>query len=186
MKRWMLLLFVVLFLSGSVWGYHWWHGPAQSATVTTSDQTEQGVLGSESKLLPWQTEYFATRYPSNLRVLTSNEIAQGLTLGQYLLGSTSLEQTDQLAVTVGNLQGLRLAELPAIKLRQQQTGTYQATTRSFTPSGGFVFSRSDTYETAVFWQEGGRYAAVVVSGSSVRQAELEQSLQAVITDWEWR
>lgn len=81
---------------------------------------------------------------------------------------------------------MRLEELPAIKLRRVQTETYREITRSFTPSGGLVFGKSDGFETGVFWSHGDDYAAVVVSGSSARQAELEDALENVVTNWQWR
>ncbi|MCA9327578.1 hypothetical protein KDA14_03555 [Candidatus Saccharibacteria bacterium] len=137
-------------------------------------------------LVPWETSAFTSRYPSNLRVITTNEVAQGITVGQYLLGSTNLRVTDQLAVTVGELGDINLADLPAVKFRATHPDAYEPTTRSFMPSGGVAFSRIDHYETAVFWQNGGRFAAVVVSGSSARQAELEQELASVIGEWQWR
>ena len=54
------------------------------------------------------------------------------------------------------------------------------------PAESVSFSAKEGYETAVFWRHDGRYAAVVVSGSSVRKAELEQALQTVVVNWQWR
>lgn len=188
MKRWTILSLFVLILGGGVWAYRWWHGPAESVVVSSTAQTQTGVLGSESKLLPWQTAYFATRYPEDLRVITTNEVAHGITTGQYLLGSVSLKQTDQLAVTIGGLGTMTLAELPAIKLRNLQAATYEPATRTFAPDGAVVFHKLDGggYETSVFWQNDGQYVSVVVSGLPARQAELEQQLEAVVSNWQWR
>lgn len=187
MRRWIGLSLLVLALVGGGWAYRWWHAPAERVNVSSAAQTQTGVLGSESKLLPWQTAYFTTRYPEDLRVITTNEVAHGITTGQYLLGSVSLKQTDQLAVTVGELGNMTLAELPAVKLRNLQTATYQSATRTFTPDGAVVFRKlTGGYETSVFWQNDGQYAAVVVSGLSTRQAELEQQLEAIVSNWQWR
>lgn len=186
MKRWLAIGALVFIASVGLWTYHWWHSPAESLVVSGSSQTQGGVLGSESTLQTWQTEYFTTRYPTMLRVIMSNEIPQGRTDGQYLLGSSSFKFNDQLAVTVGNLSDLQLNELPALKLREQQTALYQQTARAYTPPHGFVFQKIDTYETAVFWQHGNQYAAVVVSGSAARRGELEQTLESVIVNWQWR
>jgi hypothetical protein len=185
MKRFAPLAFVVLVGGLGVWVYIWWHSPAETKQFTAKTTTEE-VLGSELTLNDWNTQYFATRYPNDLRIITSNEVAHGLTSGQYLLGSTSLSRTDQLAVTVGNLGGLALEELPAIKLRLQKTDVYQPVDVSFAPEGSLVFTSEDSYETAVFWRQDSRYVAVVVSGSAARQANLWQQLEAVVTNWQWR
>lgn len=186
MKRLILICAGGLLLIAGVWAFWWWQSPAETRDFTSDEQTSQAVLGSEVNLVSWQTKHFTTRYPDNLRVITSNELAHGNTSGQYLLGAVSLKQTDQLAITVGTLEGSTLRELPAVRLRQQHTETYQPADRSFLPDGGLVFSSTKEYETAMFWRHGSSYAAVVVSGSAVRQAELEEALQAVVTNWQWR
>ena len=186
-RRWIMAVLAVALLGSGFWVYRWWYGPAESVEVSSAAQTQTGVLGSESKLLPWQTAYFTTRYPEDLRIITTNEVVHGITAGQYLLGSVSLKQTDQLAVTVGKLGTMTLTELPAIKLRNLQAATYQSATRTFVPDGAVVFRKlAGGYETSVFWQNDGQYAAVVVSGLSTRQAELEQQLEAVVSSWQWR
>lgn len=184
MKRIIVACCGILIALGCFWVYNWWSGPAETQTSTA--QSQYKVLGSDTTLLSWQTKYFTARYPSNLRVIVSNEVAHGTTSGQYLLGSSSMKETDQLAVTVGELRHTRLSELPAIKLRQQNASAYELEERSYVPAGSFVFGAQEEYETAVFWENDGRYAAVVVSGSSMRKAELEQALQAVVTEWSWR
>lgn len=186
MKRIIAACCGVAVLLGGIWLYVWWHGPAETKQFTAGDQTTQGVLGSETTLLPWRTAYFTTQYPSSLRIITSNEVAHGITTGQYVLGSVSLKQTDQLAVTVGALKDMTLSELPAVEMRRQHPEIYQPTDQPFIPEGGVAFSSKQDYEVAVFWQSGDRYAAVVASGSSARKAELDQALQAVAANWQWR
>jgi len=185
MKRFILVGGSILLIAAGVWTYMWWQSPAETKDFTAVDQKSQGVLGSNTVLTPWRTQYFTTSYPNNLRVITTNEVAHGLTEGQYLLGSASLSQTDQLAVTVGALDGLKFEELPAIKLRQQRTDIYQPVTVSYAPQGAVAFSTKNGYEMVVFWQQGGRYAAVVASGSSARQTELAGALESVVQNWQW-
>lgn len=186
MKRLVIISCSIVAVVAGVWTYVWWQSPAETKETTAASQETQGVLGSNTVLASWSTQYFTTRYPNNLRVITSNEVAHGLTLGQYLLGTASLREADQLAVTVGTLDGMRLEELPAVKLRQQRSDAYQATAVSFAPQGAMVFTAKSGYEMAVFWQQGTRYAAVVASGSAARQAELAQSIQSVVQNWQWQ
>jgi len=184
-KRFIFLGIGVVMVGVSVWAYIWWHSPAETKKFTTKPTTEK-VLGSEQTLNDWNTSYFSTRYPSDLRIITSNEVAHGITSGQYLLGSISLDRTDQLAVTVGSLGGLSFDELPAIKFRKQNPSTYQTLNPSFAPEGAAAFVSPDGYEKSIFWSMGGRYAAVVVSGSSARQESLQQQLEAVVKNWQWK
>ena len=185
MKRLLLFSFGGLLIGCAVWAYVWWHSPAETRQPTASSAMEE-VLGTELALTNWNTHYFTTRYPSDLRIITSNEIPHGLTEGQYLLGSTFVNRTDQLAVTVGNLNGLVFDELPAIKLRRQKVDVYQPANIVFAPPRAVAFIAQDTYEIAVFWPQDTQYAAVVVSGSAARQTELQQELEAVVTNWRWR
>ena len=186
MKKWFAVASFAVVVGLGTWAYMWWHGATTTSVVTVGDQTQTVVLGGESKLLVWETAVFATRYPDILRVITTNEVPHGITTGQYLLGSMSLKQDDQLAVTVGQLGTMRFDELPAVKLRRLQADTYQSAERSFAPAGGLVFQKTDGYETSVFWTHGNTYAAVVASGSPARRAELENALQAVVANWQWR
>lgn len=184
MKRIVIAGITLGILAGvGVWGVVWWNSPANTQHYTSSSDTS--VLGNEVKLLPWHTRYFSTRYPSTLRTINSNEVARGNILGQYLLGSTSLEQTDQLAVTIGKMGGLTLDQIPAVKLRAQQTDNYYVSNLSYAPQGSRVYSSSGSYETAVFWQyDADKYAAIVVSGSSVRHGELETVLESILANWQ--
>lgn len=186
MKRLIVAGVAVLLAGVAVWVFIWWQSPAETKSFTSYEQAGQSVLGSEVTLVSWQTRYFTTSYPDNLRVITSNEVTHGNTSGQYLLGTASLKQTDQLAVTIGSLQGVAFNDLPAIRLRQQHTDTYQPTHRSFLPDNSIAFSSVNDYEVAVFLQAEDTYAAVVVSGSAMRQAELDQALEAVVAHWRWR
>jgi hypothetical protein len=186
MKRFIIVCSALVMVIAGAWSYIWWQSPAETKEFTSADQNTHGVLGSNMVLTPWRTLYFSTSHPDTLRVITSNEVAQGLTLGQYLLGSASLTNTDQLAVTVGNLDGLTLDELPAVKLRQQRSDIYRPATVSFALPGVLGFSAKNGYEMAIFWQHEAKYAAVVASGSSARQAELAQALESVVENWQWQ
>lgn len=175
------LLIVVL---GGVWLCLWWQSPADGK-VMLSPVSDGGVLGSESELVSLRTVYSKTRYPSTLRVLTSNDVARGSIAGQYVLGLASLKHTDQLAITVGRLDSMALTELPAVKLRRLQTDVYALTTKKYAPLGALIYAKIDGSETSVFWADGARYAEVVVSGSPARFDMLEADLEAVITNWRW-
>lgn len=184
MKRLAVFICIVCLTLVGLWGYAWWHSPAETKN-SSAFQTEKEVLGSDRTLTSWNAQSFTTRYPGDLRIITSNEIAHGITTGQYLLGSTTPNKTDQLAVTVGQMSNASLTELPAVKLRQQRSEVYQSLMLPFTPSGGEAFSTYEGYEIALFWKNGPNYAAVVVSGSSAREAELQEALEAVVTNWVW-
>lgn len=185
MKR--LLLWggtLLLFAGAGVWLVSWWNEPVQNNhfSVKTS---ETNVLGNETTLVTWQTNFFVTQIPSTFRILNSSEIKQGNVEGQYLLSSRSLNNTDQGGVTIGTLNGYSLHELPAVRLREEQPDMYVSSTVSFAPEGSIVFSSKKDYETAVFWQSGDTYAAVVFSGISTHKADLDQALEAVITHWKF-
>ena len=166
------------------WVYQWWHSPAVSTPVALT--TSSNVLGSGTSLTPWQTAYFTTQIPSFLRVRNSVENPTRPQLGQYLLANIITSKTDQVAITVGMLGNSTLAEQSSVRLRRAQTTTYQPASRSYVPAGAFVFSRTDSYETAIIWQHDARYVAVVVSGTVDRQPDLEQSLAAIVTNWQWQ
>lgn len=178
---------IVGLLGAGIVFYIWWNGTPRSAMPTQNDQAGTAVLGSETTLQPWQTASFTTQYPDTLRVIRSNEIASTGVRGQYLLGARALTQSDQVGVTVGTLEpSSSLEDLPAVKLRRQQTAQYEVTSRSFAPAGAIVFSSKDGYEVGVFWQNGKDYAAVVSSGSVSRQSSLDYELEAIVSNWQWQ
>ena len=184
-KRWIFVIIILLIgVMGSAF-YLWWHSQASTSVVTYGAQ-DASVLGSQTTLTDWQTAYFTTKIATSLRQLTSSETPDKPILGSYLLASTSLRNTDQVGVTIGNLNNYALDELSAVRLRAVQAGEYTKATRSFAPAGALVFSRVSSYETSIFWQHGSMYAAVVVSGSSSRRAELEQNLSDIVSNWQWK
>ncbi|MBL8122071.1 hypothetical protein JNM87_04965 [Candidatus Saccharibacteria bacterium] len=186
MKKAALVVVVLAVLCTGGWLYWWWHGPAYGTVTQSNNSDETAVLGSDEVLISWQGPFFTTRYPSTLRLLTSNEIAQGNMQAQYLLSAVTPTHQDQVAVTVGRLGVLRLDELPAVKLRRMQSDVYSESSRSFAPDESIVFTKTKDFETGIYWADGDRYAEVVASGSSTRRAELENALEVVMTSWQWQ
>ncbi|MBC7582083.1 hypothetical protein H7097_04445 [Aeromicrobium sp.] len=179
-------LFVVLplvILTGVGFGlYSWWHSPATSS-IDSGTQEVSNVLGSETSLKSWQTSYFVTSMPSSLRIKTSNDALES---GNYLLTSKTPRISDQIGVTVAKLGNNSLNELPAVKLRLNQPNIYAAVANTYAPAASYSFVNEATYETSVFWQEDGYYAAVVASGTSARRAELNVATRAIVSNWSWR
>jgi hypothetical protein len=120
-----------------------------------------------------------------MQLKTSNENPHNPIRAGYLFTGTVHSPADQVAITVGTMGLNRLLEIPGVKQRLNDTATYQPTEVTNAPEGAMSFKRTSDYETAVFWQEGNLYVALVVSGSPLRQAELDQTLQSVLTNWSW-
>lgn len=144
------------------------------------------VLGSQIQLVPFETDYFSTSVPSFLQRKTTNESTSAPISGQYLFKHAQINITDQLAITTGPLVNSTLAELSGVKVRQSEPERYKQTPRSNMPTGAIVFERQDQYETAVFWQENGRYASVVVGGGGDRRAQLDEIVSSVLSNWQWQ
>lgn len=186
MKKILLIIAIVVPVAGGIWFYSWWSQPPSTNKVTVARRPQEDVLGSSTTIRTWSTLYFTSAYPSNFRIRNTNEVTQGNRLGQYMLSSTSIDKTDQLAVTVAIMPEDKLADLSDIKVRLLQPDMYIVTQKAYAPSGALVISRVDGTETAVFMKQGNRYASVVVSGSSTRQQILEQGLQTVVANWLWQ
>jgi hypothetical protein len=189
MKRKRLMVSVAL-LGGVGLGLlglnRWMNSPAATTTATLASSQAQGVLGSSAELQPFETAYFTTEIPASLRSKTSTENSRGAIMGSYLWGAIKPTLDDQVGVTIGKLGSSTLGELSAVKLRQNNTALYVAAPLEGAPAGALVYRRTDTYETAVFWQQNDRYASVVVSGQQQRAAELDQTVHAILGNWSWR
>jgi hypothetical protein len=184
MKRWLMLVSLVLVLGLAAWGYHWWNSSSSTSVVYTPE-TNRDVLGTQTTLRSWHTAYFATSYPSNLRVRTTNENSAATIIGSYMLSSVAAREQDQIGITIANMGNTTLTQESAVKFRLQHPERYTSVSRNYAPSGAYVFNDESGYETGVFWQTGDRFAAVVVSGSSARRAELESDLEAIVSNWQW-
>lgn len=182
-RRVPLLIAAVVVVAVGVWFYAWATGPATSTSTTTS--ASENVFGSQIQLVPYDSQYFSTQVPSTLVLKSSNENSAAPILGQYLFKHSSTALADQLGITVGVMQGA-LDEVPAVKLRLQQPDIYSQTAVPAAPAGAIAFSKQGTYETSVFWAVDGRYAGVAVSGSVLRQADLGEILNSVISNWQWQ
>lgn len=180
-------------------------------TAALSDQQAQHLRqprqqspSATAQPVDWKTAYFDTNLPVGFRVRTSHEdltsttakATTTATVASYSLSSTNVRQTDQIGVTIGNLNRTALNEIPAIKLRLSQPGTYtvidpKTYAGSPLPNATAIIGNvaaDGSYETSLFWQapQAGRYVAVVASGSSTRKAELEQALALIVEQWQWR
>lgn len=165
---------------------HWAGRPSSTSQSNVGNQQDTGVLGSTSDLAPFSSPYFSTQIPGTMQLKTSNENPRNAIRASYLFTGTVHSPADQIAITVGTMGLNRLTEIPGVKQRLNEPATYQSTEVVNAPEGAVSFKRSEGYETAVFWQENDLYVSLVVSGSPLRQAELDQTLQSVLTNWSWR
>jgi hypothetical protein len=180
-----LIISVIIVVSGCLALRHWWTGPATSTISSSGKSSETDVLGSQSVLEPFETAYFTTRKPSTLTLRESSDNSKGAIQGRFLLKSKDARFSDQAGITIGNLDGA-LNELSAVKLRLSQPENYQPTSITSAPLGAIIFSSTREYETAVFWQKDGRYAAVAISGAPQREDELNNTLSIILSNWQWR
>lgn len=186
MKKRIVLLAVALTVISGYGIYSWWHSDSSTNTVVYGAQPAGAVLGSSTSLVAWQTPYFATKIPTNIRHKSTTETPNNPIKASYLLTSTDPRNIDQLAVTIGSLNNYSINEISAVGLRLSQPSNYTVATRSYAPPGALVFTSTGNYETSIFWQHNDLYTAVVVSGSAADQANLEQQLTDVVSNWQWQ
>lgn len=184
-RRWLLLAVVVVFVGGLAGLYAWMQSPVTNHGVSVVPEPSN-VLGSQIQLVPFDTDYFSTSIPSFLQRKTATESDSAPVSGQYLFKHVQINIGDQLGITTGLLNGSSLPEVSGVKVRQSEPERYEQVARTNMPDGAIVFERKDQYETAIFWQENGRYASVVVSGGGERRAQLEEIVSSVINNWQWR
>lgn len=186
MKRTRLVLAVsgvaVLGIFGAA--YWWMQSPVTNKGVSVTPEPNN-VLASQIELTALDTTYFSTKLPSYMVRKTTAENQSAPATGMYLFKHAQLNLSDQLGITTGPLTGT-LSELSGIKVRQSEPERYSQTTRDDMPPEAVVFQRQDQYETAVFWADNGKYASVVVGGSAARSADLQQMLNSVVKNWQWR
>lgn len=184
-KHWLVLPLLVVLGAGAGL-YTWWQSPSSTSSVDNGSQSVNAVLGSETTLEPWQTAYFSTQYPSNLRVRTTTEDSSRAIVGSYLLTNIDPAEQDQVGVTIGTLGNNTFEAVSAVKYRSMHPELFTRTSRNYAPAGAVVFDGTQDYETDIIWQDGNRYAVVAVTGSTSRRAELEQATQAIVSNWQWR
>lgn len=168
-------------------GFHWASRPS-STNESRTGSSDSGVLGTTTDLKPFTSPYFSTQIPADMLVKTSNENPQAAIRAAYLFTSNKTSPGDQAAISIGTMGLNRLSEISGVKQRLNNPALYHSTTIANAPAGAVSFTKADGTdgsETAVFWQEGNLYVAVVVSGSPLRQAELDQTLQSILSNWSW-
>ncbi len=161
------------------------NGPAKTSSLT-SGQLEPAVIPDEV----WDTSYFMSKIPSSLRIQTSREDDSLPMMASYVLTPTAIRQPSQISVSVGTLNNTILSEVSAVKLRLSQASVYSRKAEGvmYAPADALVFSRADSYETAIFWEHQGRYVAVVASGTATDQQRLDtdKSLAVIVKNWQWK
>lgn len=164
--------------------YIWSSRPVTTTASTTG--TESNVRGSQISLSAYSGQQFSTQIPSTLALKTSSENKNGSISGQYLFVNRDKNQADQLAITIGTTQGADVREISAVKLRLMETETYEPVTLDYAPPGALGFQKKNGYEVSLFWRQDSRYAAVVVSGSILNKADLDEVSRTVINNWQWQ
>lgn len=184
MKKWPWLtaLVVVIIIGGFALAY-WASRPVSTESSSTIQKDRTDVLGATNSVATFNSPYFSTQIPENMLLKTSNENSKGPIYANYLFTNVKTSLSDQIAITVGAMGLNSLTETSGVKQRLNEPETYQKVTIENAPQGAVSFKKTEGYETAVFWKQGAKYFAVVVSGPPQRVAELDQMLQTVLTNW---
>jgi hypothetical protein len=184
MKRYVLAMAGLLLLGAGVYGYHWIHSEASSSVSVRPLQPVSDVLGSETSLKPWQTASFTTQLPTWLRQVSATDSPSDPAAHSYVVNG-GRDKDAQIAVTIASLGNNSLNEIPAVRVRANHADEYQPTAIAAAPDGAVAYQHVGSFETAVFWQYQGRYIAVVASGSTSQQSDIQTALASVLTDWQW-
>lgn len=155
-----------------------------SVSTTKSDRNDSEVLSSQITLMPFSATYFSTLIPDTYIVKSQIENARIPIMGSYLFKDSNVTISDQLAVTIGKPGGESITGIAPVKLRASKPNEYTRATFPNMPNGAIAYQRINEYEKAVFWMKDSRYIAVVVSGSPQRLPQLDQTLQAVLANWQ--
>lgn len=182
-KKIFIAAICLLIFGGAFWFYKWSNSPASTSDAISAGSRD--VFGSQIKLTSYSGQYFTTQIPSTMLLKTSTENSSSPTPGLYLFKHSDIGIGDQLGITIGTMQSPSLDEVSAVKLRATQPDRYRKSNLENSPEGAIVFNTTDDFETSIFWSNGSKYAAVVVSGSSLRQAELSNVVGSVIANWQW-
>jgi hypothetical protein len=184
MKRYILSAAALLLLGAGMFGYRWIYSEAKTSVVVKPVQPVNDVLGSETSLKSWQTGQFTTQMPSWLRQTSASDSAHDSLAGSYVV-SGGRNKDAQLAVTIASLGNNALSEIPAVSFRNNRPEEYKPAAMPAAPDGALTFYRIGSYERSVFWQYRGHYIAVVASGSSSEQADIQTALDSVLSNWQW-
>ncbi len=188
-KRWVALTIIFIIGLGVFGVMQWASKPASTQRSSVGGPSDAGVLGSSSELKPFSSPYFNTQVPADMILKTSSENPRAAIRASYLFTNSKMSPGDQAAITVGTMGLNRLTEIPGVKQRLNDSAKYEAITIPNAPEGAMSFKKvnsTEGYETAVFWQENDLSVSLVVSGSTLRQSELDQTLQSILTNWSWR
>lgn len=171
----------VLLIGSGVFFLKWSNGPASTTKSTSSDGD---VLSSQITLRSLETTYYKTQIPDTLQSKVNIENPRAPIMGNYLFKETNVSVSDQLAITVGKRGNETAPTLPAVQLRSSKPEEYRKATFNHMPDNAIGFESINGYEKAVYWVTNDTYNAVVVSGSPVRQSNLDQILNAVLANWQ--
>lgn len=184
-KRLLIVLPLLALAASGTWVYNWWNKPSFASGLEQTTQGQNDVLGSQTTLQKWRTDYFTTLIPTNLQLKTSDQDTSKSIEGSYLLGNTEPQMDEQVGITIGRVGNGTLQETPAVKLRLNNPEVYAPTSVNYAPADSLVFTKVGSFEQSVFWQHGNRYAAVVVSGTSIDQTGMDQIAANIISNWQW-
>lgn len=165
--------------------FAWSRQPARGVVLQNEKGTD--VKGSSSTQEYFETSLFITKAPSNLKMKVKNEVASPSILGQYLLADKDVYISDQLAITIGVATNNDISQVSPVQFRRTQPQEYTETALvSGFPEGSISFIKESDFEKSIFWIQGGKYVAVVVSGGIQNRADLEESLRVVVSNWQWK
>lgn len=182
MKKVIVMTGIVFAISFSAF-YFWSQGPSVQNLTTT----EQGVLGADtnSQLKQIANDYFKMLIPARYELKTSSNIRPPVFLQQlYSVHARTAAQlsSDQLAITVGDLQKQSINDLSAVQLRWRNP-VYSAVDLGLGPNSISFESTEHDYEISTFVENKGVYVAFVqtvnVQNKANALVEFKQSIQSL-------
>lgn len=164
----------------------------QPVVEQAASSSVQGVSSNNREQKPLRGINFVTTVPADITIKSNQTTPHGDVVEQMFLSSTatSIEHpiSDQLGITIGMIPSGGMKAISDIQLRLSNSGTYGRIQRDEITNDHMAFIKQDDrdYEVSVFWNDGQRYASVVVSGTPARQSELEQMLHSILSSWQWQ
>lgn len=160
----------------------WWWASRPVESHTSSTTTQVAAVVSKAPY-DFESPYFKTRLAGDL-VVRSNQEGDTAQLLQQIVAMN--ESNDQMAITLGLLNGGSLNDLSIVKFRDAKPEIYTRVSIAGMPTDAIVFrSQVPQYELAVFWPKDTLYAAIVSSGQVARQQELDTQMMTTVSSWQW-
>ena len=188
-KTVILGILLVLIITGSFFGWKFFHGPATGTVQVTNGQAKNKTAIIAASALSLKTKYFSLDYPGRYQLGQNTSNASGTTASWVFNAHGQLDAgISRIGITLGSLPTGGVANVSAYQRYMSNKHTYKLSQKKFGAATVTIATKynSADYEQTAFVTNGNRLLIIDANSVTGSTNQLAPEFSDMLNSFKWR